>query len=196
MTEKLYPGYYYHIYNRGNNRENIFYLEKNYQYFLENFYKYLSGYLDIYTYCLLSNHFHFLIKIKENDSITSSDGIDKIISEQFRRFFLGYSQAINIQQNRTGSLFQKNFKRKRINKNDYLYRIIYYIHLNPVLHKICTSFEDYPFSSYGIILSNKPTKIKRNKVLALFRNKKEFFKFHQMRLTEKEEFKNFEFNRD
>ena len=206
MIEKLNPGNYYHIYNRGNNRENIFYQDKNYKYFLNKFEGYLTKFTDLYAFCLLPNHFHFLVRVKgkevitlsdgidkpgtqkQNDSITQSDGIDMQVSERFRRFFLGYSQAINKQENRTGSLFEKNFKRKLIDKEDYLNRIIYYIHLNPVLHKISSSFEDYQYSSYRIILSNKPTKLRREKVLELFTNKDEFIKFHKKRLEEKSKF--------
>ncbi|MGH2575336.1 MAG: transposase, partial [Ignavibacteria bacterium] len=60
------PGYYYHIYNRGNNREIIFYMDDNYKYFLKRFDKYLSIHLDVLAFCLLPNHFHFLVKVKEN----------------------------------------------------------------------------------------------------------------------------------
>lgn len=59
------PGNLYHIYNRGNNKQPIFFERKNYHYFLERFDKYLSNFVDVYAYCLMPNHFHFLIKIKE-----------------------------------------------------------------------------------------------------------------------------------
>ena len=58
-------GSFYHIYNRGNNKQDIFFEEKNYDLFLKNFDKYLSSFVDVYAYCLMPNHFHFLIKIKE-----------------------------------------------------------------------------------------------------------------------------------
>ena len=65
------PGNFYHIYNRGNNKENIFFEEKNYYYFLKKFDEYLSAFSDVYAYCLMPNHFHFLIKIKETSNKTS-----------------------------------------------------------------------------------------------------------------------------
>jgi len=200
-TVTFLENHFYHIYNRGNNKETIFYNDENNKYFLNNFDYYLSKYLDLLAYCLLPNHFHFLVKVKDNDaiahrhgieksfkgnfndSIASSDAIDslhQLITEQFRRFFLGYSQAINKQQNRTGSLFQKHFKRKLIDKENYLSRIIYYIHLNPIHHKITNNYKDYRWSSYKSIMSSKSTKIKRQDVLNLFRSKLEFDKMHEM----------------
>ena len=60
---------YYHIFNRGNNRENIFYSSENYRYFLKKYDHYLSDYLNTYCFCLLPNHFHFLVRIKSQERI-------------------------------------------------------------------------------------------------------------------------------
>jgi putative transposase len=57
-------GQYYHIYNRGNNKENIFIEEKNYNYFLEKIKKYILPIADVYAYCLLKNHFSYRFKNK------------------------------------------------------------------------------------------------------------------------------------
>jgi putative transposase len=56
-------GNYYHLYNRGNNRENIFFEEENYMYFLKQFKNYLLPHIDVFAYCLMPNHFHFFIRI-------------------------------------------------------------------------------------------------------------------------------------
>jgi len=64
----MFEGNFYHIYNRGNNRENIFFEENNYYYFLEKYDKYLTNYLETFAYCLLPNHFHLLVRVKENTS--------------------------------------------------------------------------------------------------------------------------------
>ena len=63
----LYDGHFYHIYNRGNNKGNIFFTQENYRYILVKFNKYLTRFLDVYAFCLLRNHFHVLVKIKEED---------------------------------------------------------------------------------------------------------------------------------
>lgn len=55
---------YYHVYNRGNNKEDIFFEKANYHYFLQLMNKYISPVANIYSYCLLKNHFHILICTK------------------------------------------------------------------------------------------------------------------------------------
>ena len=189
--------YFYHIYNRGNNKELIFFNNENYTYFFKKFDTYLTNYLDVYAYCLLPNHFHLLVKVKENDAIADSDGIDNLnhmISEQFRRFFLGYSQAINKQQRRTGSLFQKHYKRKMIETENYLSKIIYYIHLNPVHHNVYQDYKNYRWSSYKNILGSKLTKLKRNEIYNLFESKKNFIEMHEIQLENLIEIENYLFN--
>lgn len=185
----LEPGQMYHLYNRGNNRENLFYKKENYYYFLRQFDKYLSEYLDVYAYCLLPNHFHFLIKIKEKDeivrfrdTIAQSDGISKpiskIISEQFRRFFISYSQAINKQENRVGSLFQKNFKIKEINSDRYFSLLVFYIHSNPQRHGLINNYKEWNYSSYHAILSETNSKLKKKNVIDWFGNLETYKNFH------------------
>jgi len=61
----LQPGKYYYIYNRGNNRENIFLEERNYPYFLRHYARHIEPVADTFVYCLLRNHFHFLVRIKD-----------------------------------------------------------------------------------------------------------------------------------
>lgn len=60
---------YYHIYNRGNNRENIFIEERNYEYFLKLYEKHLGPVTDLYAYCMLRNHFHLNIRVKSEKEI-------------------------------------------------------------------------------------------------------------------------------
>lgn len=70
IIEKLLPGKFYHIYNRGNNRENIFIERRNYTYFLEQWPKHVSLVAETYAYCLMKNHFHFLVRIHNEMEIT------------------------------------------------------------------------------------------------------------------------------
>ncbi len=60
-------GNFYHVYNRGNNKDQIFIEEDNYLYFLILIKKYLLPIADIYSYCLIQNHFHLIIKIKDEE---------------------------------------------------------------------------------------------------------------------------------
>lgn len=70
---QLESGKYYHIYNRGNNKERIFFNEHNYEYFMRKFDFYLTEYVDLFAFCLLPNHFHFIVRVKEAKEIPSSE---------------------------------------------------------------------------------------------------------------------------
>jgi hypothetical protein len=62
-------GKFYHIYNRGNNQENIFIQPRNYTYFLELWWKHTFEIAETFTFCLLKNHFHAVVYIKEIENI-------------------------------------------------------------------------------------------------------------------------------
>jgi putative transposase len=189
----LEPGKYYHVYNRGNNRDNIFYSDENYRYFLSKYDKYLSGYLNTYAYCLLPNHFHLLISVKQEpitpkgfktlsglSSETLSGFISKQISSQFSHFFNSFAQAINKQENLVGSLFQKPFKRIEIKTNQHLLNLVFYIHANPQLHNITGNFRKYPWSSYEAFLDNKHSDLQKE-VIEWFDDKDNFLGFHNQK---------------
>ena len=111
----LQHGSYYHFYNRGNNRENIFIEERNYAYFLQLYARHITGIADTYAYCLLRNHFHFLVRIKtveEIEILKASKHLKAASpSQQFGNLFNAYTKAINNAYGRTGSLFQNPFGR-------------------------------------------------------------------------------------
>lgn len=179
---------FYHIYNRGNNKENIFLSGDNYEYFLKKFYRYLDNFVEVYAYCLMPNHFHFLIKVKDNIKNLTKENVDKYsllpIEKAFRDFFIVYAKAFNNMYSRTGSLFQYKFKRKIITDNNYFIRVIAYIHNNPVRNNLCENASDWKYSSYSAIVSNKKTNVKRENVLEFFGNsKKEFEEFHKFYST-------------
>ena len=170
----FYTNQYYHIYNRGNNGEKIFYSSANYTFFLKRFDHYFSDIVETLAYCLLPNHFHFLIKVKNKD----------IISENFKNFFISYSKAINIQEQRTGSLFQKRFKRKILEDKSSILSAILYIHSNPSHHNIRKDYINYSYSSYKSILSEKETKLNRKEVLEIFDSRDNFIKLHKERMNQ------------
>jgi len=187
MNVPFVPGHFYHVFNRGNNSQTIFFNEENFRYFIRQFDKYLDNFIDVFAYCLLFNHFHFLIRVKEEKELLrmpsfgkmASLNVNRIITNQFRRLFISYSMAINKQEGRTGSLFQKNFKRKWIKNEKYLTTTIYYIHRNPIHHKHSSRFDDYQWSSYKSIITNSKSKLKRDEVLKWFDGEKEFIRFHE-----------------
>jgi len=167
-------GRYYHIYNRGNNKENIFIEEKNYSYFLEKLKKYIIPIADIYAYCLLKNHFHIVLRIKDRKDIPEK--FKEKIHLPFSNLFNAYSKSINKAYNRTGSLFQEHLQRNRIENENYLKQLIIYVHLNPIKHKFTEHFDNYLHSSYRSYLSVKQSSIDRQFILELF-DDLENFKF-------------------
>ncbi|MDD3738877.1 MAG: hypothetical protein PHP31_06250 [Lentimicrobiaceae bacterium] len=172
------PGVVYHVFNRGNNKENIFFEEENYRYFLELLKKYLLPIADIYAYCLLKNHFHLVIKIKDYDQLEEKYQTKPYLP--FSHFFNAYTKAVNKKYNRTGSLFQKHLHRKRIEDEKYLIQLIAYVHLNPVKHLFTDDYKKYRYSSYQAYISEKSSSVEREYVLSLFGDKENFEYWHDI----------------
>ncbi len=114
---------FYHIFNRGNNKENLFIEDENYFHFLKLIKNHLATIVDIYSYCLMKNHFHLVLKIKSKKEIESILPINKI-HQPFSNLFNAYTKAINKKYNREGSLFKVRFKRERIETENYLMNVI------------------------------------------------------------------------
>jgi len=132
-------GSVYHIYNRGCNKNNIFNNPENYRYLIRRILRSYKKYnISIIAFCLMPNHYHFLIR---QDSEIS-------ISLWLRSLFIGYTLAINKQQNRTGTLFSGRAKAKLIDDEKYLQYLTFYIHQNPVKAGLVKKMEDWEFSNY------------------------------------------------
>ena len=169
--EVLEKDCYYHIYNRGINGVTIFENENNKIYFLKQFSKYLSNKVSVFAYCLMTNHFHFVIRLNSEE---------KVVTQAFSNLFNSYAKAFNKQTSRTGSLFEKHFRRIKLKDENYLKYLIIYVHLNPK-HHFDINFKDYRFSSYQGFLSDKETKIERNEVLELFGDFENFIFCHNQK---------------
>jgi len=174
LKSPLCPDKYYHIYNRGNNREKLFYHSGDYFFFLAKYKEYVVPFSETFAFCLLPNHFHFLIKTRNELSSPQS-----VVSNQLRKLFICYTKRINFMQNRTGGLFTKNYQRILIENEEYLTRLVRYIHKNPVKHGIQIDFESYPYSSYRIIISESITHLSREDVIYWFGGKNDFISDHQ-----------------
>jgi hypothetical protein len=105
--------------------------------------------------------------------------VNDFLEERFQRFFSSYAQAFNKQQNRTGSLFEKRFKRLLVNSDEYCIKLIHYIHNNPIHHHFVLDYHLWKFSSYNAMTSAKPTLLKRETVLEWFGGKERFIDFHR-----------------
>jgi len=182
------PGCFYHVYNRGNNRENIVCEEENYRFFLRRYKRYVLRYVDTYAYCLMPNHFHFLVRVKDTvlGSAEREEGKLTPLEQAFRDFFISYAKSFNQRYHRTGSLFQYKFKRKPVKDEAHLMCLVVYIHENPVEAKLCTRLRDWVYSSYRAIISKskKPTSVLRDDVLAWFGGRRGFILAHQQGLND------------
>lgn len=165
ISTPLLSGHYYHIYNRGVNKQTIFAGEEWYIKFLQLINKYFPPVIDLYSFCLLPNHFHLLISISEQYSEKPHLPISHVCNS--------YTQSFNKCFDRTGVLFERPFKRKLIDNLEYLWQVICYIHLNPDHHCI-DSYLTYPWSSFHAICSDCDTIVRRDDVLRFFGGKEDF----------------------
>jgi putative transposase len=189
----------YHVYNRTNNREKLFFSDENRYFFLRRFKRFLSPFLDTYCWCLLPNHFHFLVKIKAISNILSylnhrvpkdlnltetkfletKIDLSCLIENSFKNFFQSYSLSFNKMYGRKGNLFYKPFKRVQVINDSHFTQGVLYIHGNPVKHRIVNDFTAYPWSSWHSLISDQPTSLLRNEVLDWFGGKEMFISTHK-----------------
>ena len=185
-------GKYYHIYNRGINSSKLFMENANYKHFLSLYEKYINPIADTFAWCLMNNHFHFLLRIKEEKEINTKklpnpvrvlnpDRINKNIQKPhiyFSHLFNSYTQAFNKKYKRTGTLFERPFKRILIENESYLKYLVYYIHHNPVKHSFVEDMIEYPWSSFLTVTSPKQTNLKRQQVIDWFDDLENLKYFH------------------
>ena len=118
--------------------------------------------------------------------ITSEEKIGKLVSNQLRGLFISYSMAINLQENRTGNLFDRSFKRLEITSQEYLEYALFYVHYNPEKHGIIDDFKNYRYSSYKTLAGKGKTQINRDLVYDIFGGRSDFINYHNGWHHEKE----------
>jgi REP element-mobilizing transposase RayT len=167
-------GKFYHYFNRANNRENLFVEEDNYRFFLQLLKKHIVPIAAIYSYCLLPNHFHLVIKTKEDEELPEEiQNKTRKLSQPFSNLFNAYAKEFNKSYKRRGSLFQKHPKHIEIDNNTYLQEVILYVNNNAGHHNISDPLH-YAHSSYHSLLSNSKTLLARNRVIEFFGSMAEF----------------------
>ena len=201
--ELIEYGKYYHIYNRGINRQKIFKSNCDYLYFLNILSIFADPTAEIYSYALMSNHFHLVLKIKENKDIGYLDSAainskdlklkwktyfvsikkQKLIrkpvpKKMIQHFFSTYAKYFNKKYKRTGALFEHPYKRIIIEDEEYLKQLVIYTHLNPIKHGYCQYPSEYRWTSYNSYLSSKPTKLQKETIINLFGDVENFKSMH------------------
>ena len=177
---KFEKGYIYHIYNQGNNRQKIFFNRENYLFFLKKIKTHITPYADILAWCLMPNHFHFLVLVNKislsldkerlSVSLRHTESKSQTFNSSIGAMLMGYTKAINKQQNRTGKLFREATKAECINcpngiapsfyNTEFVTKILAshpemqypqicfeYIHQNPVKARLVKIETDWEFSS-------------------------------------------------
>jgi REP element-mobilizing transposase RayT len=183
-TAALAPDTYYHIFNRGINKEILFKEKRNYTYFLNKYLKFISPIAKTYAFCLLKNHFHFLICTRSEETLKKfvpeekDYSSEQIISLQFSHLFNSYAQAINKRFSRTGGLFETPFRRIEVSEDYYLIQLIAYIHLNPLKHGFTKDYVNYLYSSYQLLLAGNSKILEANTVMNLFGGPQLYSSFH------------------
>jgi len=157
------PNNVYHIYNRGNNKQLIFFSDRNYCFFLEKIKAQLSPVCEILCWCLMPNHFHLMVYATGKSCHERSSFGGKPMQElpyHIGVLLSSYSQAINKQNGTIGSLFQQKTKAKCITgtgrdaesdlnaSGNYLITCMHYIHQNPLKANLVSQLEDWEYSSF------------------------------------------------
>lgn len=149
---KIIPDQLYHIYNQGNNREAIFREKSDYLRFLQKLKEKVLPYCQVVNYCLMPNHFHFLVNTTEESAVEVKLGnlISCNLANGFRLLCSSYANEFNKKYNRSGSLFRQKTQAKLLENgiSDYPMICFHYIHQNPVKAGLCNKLEDWEFSSF------------------------------------------------
>ncbi|MBM4038328.1 MAG: transposase [Planctomycetes bacterium] len=152
-------GEYYHIYNRGAGREPMFFTPANYEHCLRLVQQHrLRHGAAVIAYCLMPNHYHFLLR---------QEG-DLPLSRFLQVVFNSYVQAVNLQESRTGTLFEGRFRHVHVGREEYVVALCRYIHLNPVKAGIVARPEQWPYSNYLEWVGSRNGTLKDEAFMRLF----------------------------
>jgi REP element-mobilizing transposase RayT len=158
-----FPGAFYHITSRGNEKKDIFRSRKD----RERFLFYIESVAErydavVHTYCLMTNHYHLLLETPRGN-----------LSEIMQYVNGAYTTYFNVKRKRSGHLFQGRFKSIVVDADEYAMELSRYIHLNPVRAGIVGKPEDHEWSSYRAYIGNSvaPDWLKSELILSGFGGK-------------------------
>jgi len=185
------PETFYHIFDRAVGDEDLFRNQENYNFFLKKVEKYWEPYFSIYAYCLLPNHFHFVVctnSIKEtNNYLEQLEMKKEITADNFHKEALqasanilnAYVKSYNKYYKRKGGLFIRGIKRIQLKKIEDITSAIFYVHKNPIHHGLVHELSDWDLSSCSSIKSSRQDDmIDRTKTLELFGGEAGFDEIH------------------
>ena len=141
----------YHVYNRSN--ETLFYNRENYIFFIRKIRDHILPFADVLAYCIMPNHFHLILTVKAEgvrfSEIKKREDM-QLLPQAIGTVLSSYTQALNKQRGRRGSVFAHKTKAKILNdaKDDYVLYCFMYVHQNPKLSDLVEKIEDWEFSSF------------------------------------------------
>ncbi len=202
LKAPFHPGSFYHLVFKSIDGLFLFNHDKDYEVYLERFRKFLGDFADVWSFCVLPNHTHFIIKIKTQESINiflnklslqdltvsmklflseqeNESLFNAMIERQVNSFMVSYANYINNRFNRQGGIFQKPFKRIKIEDEGHLQQAIIYTNANAQKHGLVKDFKTYGFSSYPLIVANDQYFVDTKSVIEFFENKEKFIRLHK-----------------
>jgi REP element-mobilizing transposase RayT len=207
----------FHVFNRGNNKENIFTDSEDYTHFLQLYSLYIQPIADTYAWCLMKNHFHFCIRIKDLKDIgfldksnaksqdlkkkwefyydiknLSANHFKPSPDSQLKLFFNAYAMWFNARHNRSGSLFKKNCNKKLVDNMSYLADLIVYINNNPIKHGFENHPGNYSWSSYNEVINDSYKLCDREIIKLIFEDDENFKHLHSIKFDDEIEWGDFE----
>ena len=142
-----FDGAYYHVMNRGRRRENIFHDDVYYQMFIQTLEEAALRFnIEVHAYCLMTNHYHLLLKTPEGN-----------LQRAMRHIGGVYTQRYNRLKGCDGSLFRGRYKSILVDCDEYLLHVSKYIHLNPIEAKLVDALDEYQWSSYPAYVGKRKT---------------------------------------
>ncbi|MHC5542925.1 transposase [Singulisphaera rosea] len=154
-TVTFQAGHYYHVYNRGVNRNDIFFERENYLFFLQRLrHSLVNKGVDVISYCLMPNHYHLLVLLNVDD-----------LGSLMHPLLISYTKAVNKRFGRVGTLFQGGFQAIHVDGEEYLIHLSRYIHPNPVKAGLVQHPEDWEFSSYQEFVGKRSGTLPRPEVI-------------------------------
>jgi putative transposase len=196
----FYPERFYHIVCKSVDGIFLFREHVDYHVFLQRFQQFTVSVFEVWSYSLLTNHTHHIVKIKPTPTILEnikkqedktqamksflSDQknelcFDAVIERQMNSFLVSFANYTNNKYNRKGGLFQKPFRRVQIADDIHLQQAIIYVHANAQKHNIVRDFKDHPYNSYSAIIINNVPFTETKNVIDFFGGTEKFKSIHK-----------------
>ena len=187
------PNCFYHVFNHAVGFENLYNDEENKRFFLQKYGEYINPVCRTFAYCLMNNHFHFLVQVRSELDLLIFFEKEKLhrkpheevppfevmVMQEFSNFCNSYAKSFNNRHKRRGALFNDKIRRIKVETFDYKKEMVRYIHYNPVKHGFTDRVQDWRFTSFHAMVSEQETQLERETVLEWFGGKENFLAVHQ-----------------